>query len=75
MWNDHNVIPLSGKEVLAEVKGFKFAKYVVLRYDFEHGWWQHIPKLGTAMDADGWIGISGLTVVRWQYIDEYEKED
>lgn len=57
-------------EILAEVKGFDHAKYVILRFDPEYGWWQHIPKMNDRMPCDGWVGTQELEVIRWAYIED-----
>lgn len=68
-WHKPTELPTPDTEVLAEVSGFTFAKFTVLRHD-EFGWWQHMPKLGEFMCADGWVGTQGLEVIRWAYIEK-----
>lgn len=67
IWYKDPLKPPRDTEVIAEVKGFKHSKYIIAKYDGEF-WWQHIPKVFDAMEADGWIGIEPLKIVRWKYI-------
>ena len=60
----------SETEILAEVKGFEHARFVVLRYDPDYGWWQHLPRMNVVMPTDGWVGTQELEVIRWTYIEE-----
>lgn len=60
--------PEPDTEVLAEVEGFDYAKYTIVKWDGKY-WLQHLPRLLKEMPFDGWFGFSGnITVKRWRYI-------
>lgn len=69
-WHNALEMPKPDVEVLADVAGFAFAKYVVLKWDKDGFWWQHIPRLADAMTFDAWIACPELLVIRWAYIEE-----
>lgn len=68
-WHRATETPKPDTEVLAEVKGFKHNRFIVLKWS-EKSWWQHIPRMNDIMPSDGWVGTQGLFVIRWAYIDE-----
>lgn len=68
-WHNATEIPSPDIEVIAEVEGFKYARFCVLRHT-EEGWWQHIPKVFDRMPCDGWVGTGNVRVIRWRYIEE-----
>ena len=69
-WHELPELPEPDVEVLAEVEGFKCAKYVVLKQD-GHYWWQHIPAINKPPMTDGWVGLGEITTIkRWAYIEE-----
>ena len=69
-WHYLPEIPKPDTEVLAEVEGFKYAMYAVLKFDDCYYWVQHLPPMGNAFPEGGWCGIGRLTVKRWAYIEE-----
>lgn len=70
LWHKGDETPKPNTQVLAKVRGFKFATFKVLKYDDGY-WWQHIPKVIDGMAQDGWVGIDN-EILKWKYIDERE---
>lgn len=69
IWHEPTETPKPDTEVLAEVDGWKYAKYAVLKYVYDD-WWQHIPANNETLRSDGWCGIEGITIKRWAYVEE-----
>lgn len=69
-WHDaEREKPKPDAEVLAEVDGYQFAKYTVVKWDGEY-WLNHLPKIVKEMPTDGWFGFSkNITVKRWRNIE------
>lgn len=60
--------PEDDKEVVARVKGLRFAEHLIVKHTSE-GWWQYMRLFTKGEWICGWVGLD-VDIIAWSEISE-----